>query len=59
MSQAGSPFRDPGTLVKRNKNILCDYDNRASLASWDPTIEMQGSQVEIFQVITLTGRPGE
>ena len=25
MSRAGSLCRDPGTLVKRNKNQLCDY----------------------------------
>ena len=30
-----------------------------SLGSWDPSIVMRGSRVEIFQVITLARRPGE
>ena len=61
MSQAGSLYRDPGTLVKRNKNRLCDYraTEPAWLASWDPGIVMPGSRVEIFRVITLAGRPGD
>ena len=33
MSRAGSLCRDPGTLVKRNKNQFCDY------ISWDPSIQ--------------------
>ena len=50
--------RDLGTLVKRNKNQLCDY-NRGSPVSWDASIVMLGSRVEIFQVITLPGQPVE
>ena len=57
-NQAGSLYRKLGTLLKRNKNQLCD-DNQASPVSWDPHIVMPGSRVEIFQVITLAGRPGE
>ena len=35
------------------------FDNRASLVSWDSSIVMPGSLVEIFLVITLAIRPGE
>ena len=61
MSRAGSLCRDPGTLVKGNKKQLCDYMtiNWASPVSWDPSIVMPGSRVEIFQVITLAWWPGE
>ena len=34
-------------------------DNRSSPVSWDPSIVMPGSRVEIFQVIMLSGWPGE
>ena len=57
-NRAGSLYRKLGTLLKRNKNQLCD-DNQASPVSWDPHIVMPGSRVEIFQVITLAGRPGK
>ena len=51
MSRAGSLSRNPDTLVKRNKNQLCDYiDSSASQVSWDPSI---------FQVITLAEQTGE
>ena len=50
--------RDLGTLVKRNKNQLCDY-NRGSPVGWDASIVMPGSRVEIFQVIMLPGQPVE
>ena len=61
MSRAGSLCRDPGILEKSIKNQLCDlYDNRASPVSWDPSIVMPvRPRVEIFQGITLAGRPDE
>ena len=61
MSRAGSFCRDPGTLVKRNKNQLYDYmkTKPANSFCWDPSIMMPDSRVEIFQVITLAGRHGE
>ena len=58
MNRAGSLCRKLGTLLKRNKNQLC-HDNQASPVSWDLSIVMPGSRVEIFQVMTLAGRPGE
>ena len=58
MNRVGSLYRKLGTLLKRNKNQLCD-GNQASPVSWDPHIVMPGSRVEIFQVITLAGRDGE
>ena len=60
MSGAVSPCRDLGILVKHNIDQLCDlYDNRVSPVSWDPSIVMPGSRMEIFQVITHAGWPGE
>ena len=59
MSRAGSLYRDSGTLVKRNKNQLCDYMTTEPAFSWDPGSVMPGSQVAIFQVITLSRRPGK
>ena len=45
--------------MARFAEIPALYDNRASLVSWDPSTVTPGSRVEIFQVITLAGRPGE
>ena len=53
MSWAGSLCGDPG-----NKNQLCD-NMTTEPVSWDPSIVMPGSRAEIFQGITLAGRPGE
>ena len=47
MSRAVSLCRDPGTLVKQNENQLCDYMTNEPV------------RLEIFQVITLAGYPGE
>ena len=49
MSRAVSLCRDLGTLVKRNKNQLNLrlHDNRDSPVSWDPSIVIPGSQLEI------------
>ena len=55
MNWAGSLCRDLGTLVKRNKNQLCgDMTTEPAQLAWIPVIPM-----EVFQVITLAGRPGE
>ena len=61
MSRAGSLCRDLGTLDKRQKkkSTLRLHVNQASPVSWDPSIVMPGSRLEIFQEITLAGRPGE
>ena len=58
MSRAGPLCRDRGTLVKSNKNQLCDYTTTepARLAGIPV---LPGSRVEIFHIITLTERPGE
>ena len=46
MSRAGSLCRDPGTLVKRNKNQLCDY------------ITTQPARLAGIPVLCDTGFPG-
>ena len=60
MSRAVSLCGDPATLVNRKKNQLCDYmTTEPARVSWDTSIVMPGSRVEIFHVITLAGPPGE
>ena len=58
MSRAGSLCRDLSTSFKRNKNQLWNYmiTDPARL-SWLSCI--MGSRLEIFQLITLAGQPGE
>jgi len=58
MSRAGSLRRDLGTLIKRNKNQLCDYMTTEPV-TWDSSIVMPGYRLEIFQVLTFAGQPGE
>ena len=47
MSRAGSLYRDPGTLVKRNKNQLCDHRTT------------EPARLAGIPVITLAGQPGD
>ena len=54
-------LHEPGWLALQRsrhlqKSTLQLYDSRASSVSWDPSIVMPGSRVEIFQVLNHTCR---
>ena len=42
-----------GLLCRDRASTLRFHDNRASTVSWDSSIVMPASRLEIFQVITL------